>query len=265
VVVARLLRDLVIHGPARSLEIEHRNHCVEQRYLDPLAFAGLLALEQRGENAQRAIQACRRIGDSAAGAHRAASRLAGNRHQSAHALRHLIEAGALGVWAGLTKSGNAGEDDFLVDQLQRLVIDAETELDVRPEVFSDHIRAPDELFENFQSIRVFQVQREAALVAMQILEVGAGALAAPAVGHVQPRRRLDLDHIRAPVGELAHRRRAGTHPRQVDDTEAGQRAAALCSGVIAHDFSLQKQVVDPEPATTAPIRRAALTAPPIFA
>ena len=61
----------------------------------------------------------------------------------------------------------------------------------------------------------------------KVLEIGTGTFTAPAIGQVQARRRFNLDHIGTPVGELAHCRRAGTHTRQVDYTETGQRALAL--------------------------------------
>ena len=50
---------------------------------------------------------------------------------------------------------------------------------------------------------VFQVQRDGALVAMQVLEIRAVARAAQR----SPRsffRRVDLDDVRAPIGELPH-------------------------------------------------------------
>ena len=39
--------------------------------------------------------------------------------------------------------------------------------------------------------------------------------------------RLHLDDLGAPVGELAHRGRAGAHPRQIDHLEAGEGALGL--------------------------------------
>ena len=244
-VVAGLLGHFMLDGPARGLEVEQRDHRVEQRHLDPLALARFLAFEQRGHDAQRAVEACRRIRHRTAGAHRAAARLAGDRHQPAHALGHLVETRALGIGAALAEAGNAGEDDLLVDLFQRLVIDAETVLDVGPVVLGDDVGFFDELHENLQAVRILQVQREAALVAVQVLEVGAGALAAPAVGEIESGRRLDLDDVGAPVGELAHCGGTGTHAGQVDYTEARQRAAAL-GACIHRGVSLENNGNNPE-------------------
>ncbi len=65
-----------------------------------------------------------------------------------------------------------------------------------------------------------EIEREASLVAVQVLEVGAMAAAGVVLlGH----RHLDLDDIGAPVGELPHADRPAAHPREVEHLEARQR------------------------------------------
>src|ERR1019366_3613736 len=44
-------------------------------------------------------------------------------------------------------------------------------------------------------------------------------------------RRLDLDHVGTPIGELAHTGRPGAHPRQIDNLEPGERTCG-------HDASM---------------------------
>src|SRR5262245_34016022 len=56
VVVARLLRHLALHQPARGLEVEHEDLRLQQRGLHPLSLARALALEQRDQHAVRAEQ-----------------------------------------------------------------------------------------------------------------------------------------------------------------------------------------------------------------
>ena len=75
--------------------------------LHPLAFAGNLALEQRGQDAHGAEQARGEVGDGNADPHRAFAGRAGDRHQPAHALRDLIEARTLVIGAVLAEAGNA--------------------------------------------------------------------------------------------------------------------------------------------------------------
>jgi len=55
---------------------------------------------------------------------------------------------------------------------------------------------------------------------VEVLKIGAVAAAAGGVGVLA--RSLDLDDVGAPIGELAHRGRAGAMGGQVDDPEAVQ-------------------------------------------
>ena len=73
-----------------------------------------------------------------------------------------------------------------------------------------------------RALRRFQIERHAALVAMQVLEVGAVARAARTLALLQMRRRLDLDDVGAPVGELAHAGRPRAHAREIENGEAGK-------------------------------------------
>jgi hypothetical protein len=64
-------------------------------------------------------------------------------------------------------------------------------------------------------LRQLEVERHRALVAVQVLHVGAVARAAHALVRIDPGRRLDLDDVGAEVGELAHAGRSRAHARQV--------------------------------------------------
>ena len=153
--------------------------------------------------------------------HRPLPRQPGDRHQSAHALRDLVEARPAGIGSGLAEAGDRGIDDLLVDLGEVLVVDAEPALHVRPIVLDDDIRLLDELLERRDAFLALQVERDAALVAVQILKIRTQ----PRPAHValfDVFRRLDLDDIGAPIGELAHAGRAGTHACQIENGEAGQ-------------------------------------------
>ena len=104
--------------PARGLEIEHRDLRAKQRRLNPLAFAGLLALEQGDEDAHRAEDAGGEVGDGDAGANGTLAGEARDGHQPAHALGDLVEARAIGVRAVLAEAGNAGIDEARVEGVQ---------------------------------------------------------------------------------------------------------------------------------------------------
>ncbi len=70
-----------------------------------------------------------------------------------------------------------------------------------------------------------QIERQAALVAVQVLEIEP---VAPRAGDIAPRlaRLLDLDHIGPPIGELADRRRSGAGMTQIENGKSGQRQSS---------------------------------------
>ena len=146
-----------------------------------------------------------------------------------HALSDLINPRALGVGSALAKPGNAAIDDARVDLFYRFVINPEPVFHLRTEILDDHIGLLGQLEKDRLALLGLQVEGQAALVAVQILKVKALASRA---GDIAPRfaRRLDLDHIGAPIGELAHRCRPGASMTEVENSEAGQR-----QGSDAHD------------------------------
>src|SRR5262249_37972259 len=176
---------------------------LKKRGAHPLAFAGDLALQQGDEDAERAENSRAEIRDRNPGAHRALPRQAGDPHQPAHALRNLIEARPLAIRAVLAEAGDAGVDETPVERLEALVIDAEAEFHVGPVILDHDVRGPDHLAENVDAFRLLEVERDAALVAVQVLEIRAVARAAH-IAALPPLGQLDLDDVGAPVRELAH-------------------------------------------------------------
>ena len=107
--------------------------------------------------------------------------------------------------------------------LQALVVDAEPVLHVRPEILDQHVGLLDEALEHGAPFGRLQVERQAALVAMQVLEIRRRARGPPGESvALERRRRLDLDDVGAPIGELPHGRRAGADPRQIEHEKARQ-------------------------------------------
>jgi hypothetical protein len=102
-----------------------------------------------------------------------------------------------------SEAGDAGEDDAFVDLAQRLVIDAEPVLHIRTKVLHNHIGLLDHALERREAFWRFQIKRDAALVAVQILKIRPVARTAGPLAFFQVRRRFDLDDIGAPVAELA--------------------------------------------------------------
>src|SRR5271165_6117526 len=87
----------------------------------------------------------------------------------------------------------------------------------------DDVGAPGELEEDRAAFVAFQIQCHRPLIAVQVLEVGPVAAAAGGVDEFAGG--FDLDDLGAPIGKLAHRRRAGAMRGQVDDEKIvqGQR------------------------------------------
>ena len=175
--------------------------------------------------AERGEQAARHVVDRGAGAHRRPLRVAGHRHQPAHALRDLVEAGAVAVGAVLAEARDRGEDDARIDLRERFVVDPQPVLDVGPEVLDDHVGLLDQSQQQRVSRVGLQVDRDRALVAVQVLHVGAVARAADQV-RAQPLRGFDLDHVGAEVGELLHAGGAGADLRQVQHAKVREGSLA---------------------------------------
>src|SRR5262249_44158476 len=204
VVVAGLLRDLAFHQPACGLEIQHEDLRLQQGGVDLLTFMGLLPLQEGDEDAHGAEQPGCKVGDRDADPDRPLPGLAGDRHQAAHALGDLIEAGTLRIGTILAKAGDAGVDEARIDLAQYLVIDAEPRLHVGAEVLYDHVGFSDHLLECRDALGGLEVERHAPLVAVQIHEIGAVAWAAQRLAALQVSRGFDLDDVGSPVGKLAH-------------------------------------------------------------
>ena len=103
---------------------------------------------------------------------------------------------------------------------QRLVIDPQAMLHVGPVVFDQHVRAFCQPHQDLASFRVLEVERHAALVAMQVLEVK--VMARTDFGRIVVRR-FDLQHLGAPVRQLTHCGRSRSRAREVDYFETCQR------------------------------------------
>src|ERR1019366_6293470 len=165
-VVAGLPGDVLFHQPARGLKIQHEDLRLQQRSLPPLTYARDLALQKSRENPVGAEQPGREVRHRDADPHRSLARRAGDRQQPAHALRDLIEAGALVIGAILAEAGDAAVDDARIDLVQALVIDAEPRFHIGAEVFDHDVGLLHETPEHFEAPGILQVKRHRALVAV---------------------------------------------------------------------------------------------------
>ncbi len=221
--VAFLRGHLAFDGPARDLEVHHPDHRLEQRRLHPLALTRALALVQRDEDAEREVEAGGEVRHRDAHARRLGARQPGDAHQPAHALRDLVDATALGVRARLPEAGDRAEHDAWVAGVDRLVVEAEARLHRRAHVLDQDVGGVDQPEQQLTPLFRLEVEGQRALVAVEVLEVGAAAGAEDRARVLGVHRHFDPDHVGAPVGELPDARRPGARDRQVDDADVVER------------------------------------------
>ena len=198
--------------------------------MHPLALAGPFALVEGQHARLREQEAGGQVCDRDSDAHRPLSRKAGYRHETAHPLRDLVDAGARRVRARLAEARDRAVDDARVDLGDALIVDAEAVLHVAAIVLDDDVGVLRQSHEDRLALGALEVERQRTLVAMQVLEVEAVALAAHGVDVVVGGR-LDLDDVGAPVGELASCGWAGTVCGEVEDAQVRERQGRASSRI----------------------------------
>jgi len=93
---------------------------------------------------------------------------------------------------------------------------------IRLKVFNQDIGGGDKRLQNLVSPRVFQIQRDAFLIAMKILRVRR----VPVSGHILRiafARGLNSDHLGPPIGKQSHSDGSRPDDTQIEDTDMGER------------------------------------------
>jgi hypothetical protein len=150
------------------------------------------------------------------------ARNARHRHDATHALRDLVDRRPRAIGAILAEAGDAAIDDARIALLHGFEIDAEAPGDAGPHVLDDDVGLFGEPHQNFAAFIGLQVERDGALVAMQVLEIGAIAPSDQFVRFGVARRRLDPNNVRTPIRQRADAGGAGAGQRQVDHLEPRQ-------------------------------------------
>ena len=214
-VIARLLGHHAINQVPCRLKIAQAHHGLQQVGLHPLPFARGFPLQQGNQNTHGGKHTGARVGNGNTGAHGPLTRQAGDRHQASHALGNLVKPGAGAVRPVFSKAGNAGQDDARVDLGQRLVVNTQPKLDIRPKVLDHHVGVLNQLEKNLLGLRLLEVEGDRPLVAVQVDHVvGVSAAQAALVG-VHPRRGFNAKHIGTKIGKYPHTSGSRTHAGQV--------------------------------------------------
>jgi hypothetical protein len=136
------------------------------------------------------------------------------------------------AWSARSNEGRDGADDQAGVRLpEGLGGAAEPIEDPGPEVLPDDVGDPAEVEEHVAAVRLLEVERHALLAPVDGEEVRALAAVGaeegrPHAAHrVAPGRLLDLDHLRAQVGEQHRAVRPGEHAREVEDADAVEEPA----------------------------------------
>ena len=180
----------------RELEQVERHHPLQQAGLDDLAAPAALPLEQRRENAvHRPLRGgMRRDRHGGEGRPLALPLPAETEHPPRFRRDRALIARIIGVGPFRPPAGDRAVDEAFVDADERVVISAQARSGTGPEGRDGHIRIRGQLVQAGPAGRIGQVQFDGALAAQPHRR---GRQPAPRV----PARPLDLDHLRAEIGE----------------------------------------------------------------
>ena len=213
------------------LERQRADGGIDQRGVDIAAAAGVLAAGERGENADRGIDAGENIGDRHADPHRRPVRRAGHAHDAADALRHQIVAGARRRRPGLAEAGHRAIDQAGIVGGEALVIEAEFGEPADLEILDQHVGARRELFDDALAFRLGEIGDDRALAAIGAMKIGGRQIAAvgrrhegrtPGAGVVARALALDLDDVGAEIGKDLPGPRPGQDAGKLQHAQSGE-------------------------------------------
>ena len=198
---------------------------IEHRNVDELTLAGLFPLVEREQNADRRVHAGCDIGDGDAGARRLV-RITGGGDDAAFALNQQIVSLHVAIRTVLTVTGERAIDQPRIEFRQLFVTEPKPAGDAGRIVFEKDIRSLRQLLKNLPPLIFLHIDRQAALVAIEPNVTGGQSLhdRIPGANHVADARPLDLDHLRAHVGQQTSRERPREHLLESKNLNSIQRA-----------------------------------------
>ena len=234
--VAHPARRIARHEVVGRLIGQHGRLNVEQGDVDVLALARRPRVPQGRQDGVGGVQAGEQIDDRHPDLHRLgarrAVRLAGDGHQPAHGLDHIVVARPVRVRPVLAEAGDGAIDQLRIDRRQRGVVEAVLLQPAGLEVLDHHVAGCSQTTHGLGAFRAGDVQLDRLLASVGAQEIGGVSRLAigrggegrpPVAGVVARARPLDLDHLGAQVGQRLRRPGPGQHPRQVQHAHARQR------------------------------------------
>jgi hypothetical protein len=147
-----------------QVRCEDRHRSAEQRSLHLLPGAGLHAMDDRGQRAERRQDRGAEIDVRRGGLDRV-SRRAGNHHRTRHGLADAVETAPIAIRAFVAERGLCREDDVGLEGAQRLVVEAERPQRGGWQVCDDDVGRPHEPAHDLAASFARGVERHGLLVA----------------------------------------------------------------------------------------------------
>ncbi len=234
--VAAALADETEHVELRHHAFHHREDSFIQRNVDHLAQSAIdLAMTQRHQRTDHAPQRGNRITDGNPGTHRWPIFETGDVPQAAHGFADRAETRLVLHRPGLTETGQAHHHQFRVQGVQGFPAQTKFFQDAGAEILDEDVGFAQQLFQDRQTVRVFQIEGQRLLVARldEPPQRGAFVQFAPLAQGIAAVRRLDLDHLGAEFAANARGKRPGDQRTQFNDFQtrerfAGERHAKSC-------------------------------------
>ena len=238
----------------RQLRAEQRQQRLDQRGVDDLAAAGLLARPKRRHDRERGRERGDAVGECERRQQRVAVRLAVEDGEAAHRLGERAEPGPAGVRARLPEAAHAREHEPGIDRRQLLPADAPALERAGAEVLEHDVGALGQPQEEVGACRLGEVERDEPLVPRERLEPEPDAvLARPVAARgIDAGRVLDLDHVGAVVAEQHRRERSREEGRRLDDLDPPERRRRLVRDLAHGRSTASRKPIHGERAIPAP-------------
>ncbi len=230
--VAERLRGLAGLQIFRRFPRRRRDCGLDQRDVGDATFAVACRADKAGERGIGRKQCAEHVRRLYARPHRHLAGLAGDGQDAGERLDDQVDSSAPPLRSALPKARHRGVDDARIDLLHLRGTEAELVERARPRRLQEYVRLRRKLEQDIDRLRPLEIEHQAALVAVERGEAHALALADRRCGaaHVALRR-LDLDDIRAHVGEQRAGERPSDEVRELDDADSRKR---LCHFLVTY-------------------------------
>src|SRR5208337_3061092 len=131
------------------------------------AFAGAIAMAQRGHRTNSTMQSTHQVSDRGRVLHRRSIHRAVQRHEAGYRLRDRVVTGPAGIRTELAPSGNRHVNDVRLERAYRLVADAPFVHGPGLEIFDHDVGFGGQLEEDLAPLTASEVEAQAALVTIE--------------------------------------------------------------------------------------------------